>query len=723
MQGAIASLRCRAGLCQQSATVKFFSSNLCNAVAGTQLRDLLNNVAENSLKQRGQGSLENRYQILVSAGTLRPDVHQAACVQRLDQLCEQLKQYAQSVEVHSIQIEKYTKLRQERWQEAFDREEKRFIQEELQTGEANREQEQGEKSLRSMLGIGFEPDKDGAGGSKGETRLSAHQRHRIISARAELRLDEMIGSPPAPPAAPRGVYIHGSVGSGKSLLMDLLYTTVMQQSQGTPPAAAKPLSCHRRLHFNAALLELHSRLHELDRHREEVERQQMEAYAHQAQAKESGQKGGLLQAAWQQLRDPIAEKLKRTKLAKLAYRRMMRDMASRSVEEHSQALARSNSAVLRHAARALIRNCDTLELMHQSRRSSKPSSLQGDQHGGSPLALDTGRIAALLCFDELQVNDVFNAVALKGLMEALIQEGCVVVATSNRAPWELNRHGLHEDLFDHFVSNLLASCDVVQLDAEQDYRRLIAGSHLIHPTAAAGGAPTLDPPKGLARGFPATQAPSYFYPLGPHSEEAMRKEWEGMPACRGEPQNGAPAEGCGGSLSVMFGRRLDVRRHQGGAAWFEFEELCGRPLGAADYIAISQAFHTVFLEGVPAMSMKLRDRARRFITLIDELYNHRVRLVCSAEVAPDELFTGAAHNEEPIIDLESLQFETAVEGSRLRRNLMADGGVAPVASCPQTAAAAANLLGGAEERFAFARAVSRLYEMQAPLYLQSRPRG
>lgn len=69
-----------------------------------------------------------------------------------------------------------------------------------------------------------------------------------------------------------------------------------------------------------------------------------------------------------------------------------------------QALARSNSAVLRHAARALIRNCDTLELMHQSRRSSKPSSLQGDQHGGSPLALDTGRIAALLCFDELQAG-------------------------------------------------------------------------------------------------------------------------------------------------------------------------------------------------------------------------------------------------------------------------------------------------------------------------------
>eukprot|EP00775_Hariotina_reticulata_P001038 gene1038-1376_t len=125
--------------------------------------------------------------------------------------------------------------------------------------------------------------------------------------------------------------------------------------------------------------------------------------------------------------------------------------------------------------------------------------------------------------------------------------------------------------------------------------------------------------------------------------------------------------------------------------------------------------------GIPAMSMNIRDQARRFITLVDELYNARVLLVCSAALPPDQLFAGTG-GQEPILDLEQLQFEGAVEGSRLRRNLMADGGVAPVASSMAAAAEAAALMGGMEEQFAFSRAVSRLYEMQSPLYAAARPR-
>ncbi|PNH09844.1 putative ATPase N2B [Tetrabaena socialis] len=116
------------------------------------------------------------------------------------------------------------------------------------------------------------------------------------------------------------------------------------------------------------------------------------------------------------------------------------------------------------------------------------------------------------------------------------------------------------------------------------------------------------------------------------------------------------------------------------------------------------------------MSMQVRDQARRFITLVDELYNARCVLVATAEVAPDELFTGA-EGEEAILDLEGLQFETAVEDARLRRDSMTSGGVAPVASTPAAVAAAMGAMGGVEERFAFRRAVSRLYEMQSPQYI------
>ncbi|EFJ47565.1 hypothetical protein VOLCADRAFT_34918, partial [Volvox carteri f. nagariensis] len=136
----------------------------------------------------------------------------------------------------------------------------------------------------------------------------------------------------------------------------------------------------------------------------------------------------------------------------------------------------------------------------------------------------------------------------------------------------------------------------------------------------------------------------------------------------------------------------EVRRSSpcGSAAWFSFPELCGRPLGPADYLALSQRFHVVFVEGVPAMSLQVRDQARRFITLIDELYNCRCVLVVSAEVPPEELFSGA-EGQEGILDLESLH-------------------------SPAALAATVGALGGAEERFAFRRAVSRLLEMQSPQY-------
>jgi predicted ATPase len=157
---------------------------------------------------------------------------------------------------------------------------------------------------------------------------------------------------------------------------------------------------------------------------------------------------------------------------------------------------------------------------------------------------------------------------------------------------------------------------------------------------------------------------------------------------------------------------VEVPESCSGVARFTFEYLCGRPVGAADYIAVAKNYHTIFISDIPAMSMEIRDKARRFITLVDELYNHHCCLVSSAETAIDELFQGTA--EGTLFDLESFQFETETEDSRLRRDVLAEGSISAAGS----PSSIVSMLSGEEEMFAFARAASRLIEMQTPLYLE-----
>uniref|UniRef100_A0A453DVK7 ATPase N2B n=1 Tax=Aegilops tauschii subsp. strangulata TaxID=200361 RepID=A0A453DVK7_AEGTS len=159
-------------------------------------------------------------------------------------------------------------------------------------------------------------------------------------------------------------------------------------------------------------------------------------------------------------------------------------------------------------------------------------------------------------------------------------------------------------------------------------------------------------------------------------------------------------------------RSIEIPQSCSGVARFDFEYLCGRPVGAADYIAIARNYHTIFISDLPAMSMKIRDKARRFITLIDEMYNHHCRLICLATLPIDNLFQGT--EEGPLFDLESFQFETEAEGSKLRRDVSAEGNVG---AGPSTRGLV-SMLSGQEEMFAFQRAISRLVEMQTPLYLE-----
>lgn len=357
---------------------------------------------------------------------------------------------------------------------------------------------------------------------------------------------------------------------------------------------------------------------------------------------------------------------------------------------------------------------------HKSDASDQGKSEEGrsDAGAGSGGGGDVGRLAAVLCFDEVQVTDVFGAVALKALFEVIMDAGCVVVSTSNKAPTELSPHGLHEDMFTHFVESILQRCDLLNLSSEHDYRRLM----LVQPFT-----PQLSHTHHPSHALPRPQLPhTYFSPLDSTTHMQMERCWQLL--TQHEQQHGARDIACDSTapqiVQVMFGRQLTVPRACGGVCWFDFLELCGRPLGAPDYLALAASYHTIMISNVPALSMQVRDQARRFITLIDELYNARCVVVLGAAVPPDMLFGGGeGQGEEPLVDLEALMFETAVEGSRLRRNVMAEGGVAPVAASPSALVAAVHSLGGSEERFAFSRAVSRLYEMQSALYINVRAKA
>ena len=220
-----------------------------------------------------------------------------------------------------------------------------------------------------------------------------------------------------------------------------------------------------------------------------------------------------------------------------------------------------------------------------------------------PIAPLAGRIADrawLLCFDEFQVTDIADAMILGRLFDRLFARQVVVVATSNRHPAELYRNGLNRQLFEPFIERLLEELDLHALDGPRDYR--------------------------LQR---LEQEPVYHSPLGPAASAAMDRAWDRM------TQGARPRPV---SLTVQ-GRELRVERAAAGCARFHFEELCARPLGAADYLALARRFDTVLLEGIPKLSPALRDQAARFRNLIDALYETRTKLIASAEAEPDRLYT------------------------------------------------------------------------------------
>ncbi|QGZ96740.1 cell division protein ZapE [Terricaulis silvestris] len=214
-------------------------------------------------------------------------------------------------------------------------------------------------------------------------------------------------------------------------------------------------------------------------------------------------------------------------------------------------------------------------------------------------AKDVASDARLLCFDEIQVTDIADAMILGRLFERLFAEDVVIVATSNRAPDDLYKNGLNRQLFTPFIGMLKQKLDVIELSGPHDYRlrQLMA-------------------------------APVWYAPLGPAADEKMDQAWRRLTA-------GAVPQAV--TLDVG-GRALRVEREAAGVARFSFEELCARPLGAADYLEIAERFHTVLLENIPRLSPAKREEAARFRTLVDAIYEAKVKLIASAEAVPVALY-------------------------------------------------------------------------------------
>lgn len=223
-----------------------------------------------------------------------------------------------------------------------------------------------------------------------------------------------------------------------------------------------------------------------------------------------------------------------------------------------------------------------------------------------PVASDLVAEAWVLCFDEFSVTDITDAMILSRLFTALFAKGCVLVATSNVAPDDLYRDGLNRGLFLPFIDLLKTHVRICPLDARTDYR--------LEKTE---------------------QLPVYNAPLCGASASRMDTAW-------GQVTHGRPAKS---DTIRIKGHDLAIPRTVDGAARFTFADLCARPLGASDYIALAERFHTIFVDDIPTLSEKTRNEAKRFITLIDVLYDHQVRLFASAAAAPDALMTSRKGTE------------------------------------------------------------------------------
>jgi cell division protein ZapE len=242
------------------------------------------------------------------------------------------------------------------------------------------------------------------------------------------------------------------------------------------------------------------------------------------------------------------------------------------------------------------------------------------------IARDIAAEAWLLCFDELHVANIADAMLLGRLFQTLFEEGVIVVATSNWPPGELYSGGLQRELFLPFIALIKEKLDVLHLEGRTDYR--------------------------LAR---LMSMKVYHLPLGPAADRALDQAFRDL-------TDNAPS--APDFLNVM-GRRVPVPASAKGVARFRFADLCEQPLGPTDFIAIANAFHTVFVADIPRLAPERRDTVKRFATLVDILYERKIKLVCSAAVPPQEIHPAGDHAEEfrrtvsRLMEMQSVEYLSA----------------------------------------------------------------
>ena len=241
---------------------------------------------------------------------------------------------------------------------------------------------------------------------------------------------------------------------------------------------------------------------------------------------------------------------------------------------------------------------DVHERIHAHRQAFKRGETR-EEDPIPPVARDLAAKARLICFDEFHVLDIADAMILSRLFRALFEEGVVLVATSNVVPDELYLNGLNRDLFLPFIELLKANCDVWSLDSRTDYRR----EKLSHFAA-------------------------YQTPLGADADDAMDEAFALATA----------HEAVQPVRLVVRGHNFDIPLASSSSARFSFDDLCAKPLGAADYLELASRFGTIFIDQIPTLDFSKRNEAKRFIILIDVLYDTGNRLFLSAANPPDDIY-------------------------------------------------------------------------------------